>query len=115
MARIVVRGWAAVFRDDEPINDPLVLQSLDGVVYDDECFTDYLVGSSTLSVLLAALEAGGSLQFSYKQGDEWLTAMTEYRSTRPLLQSELRLLLKFTSNQWSRGIGANWTSESADR
>jgi hypothetical protein len=115
MARIVVRGWAAVFQDDEPVTDPAVLRSLDGVVYDDEWFTDYLGASEVQGDLATALESGGSLRFGYKEGDEWLTATTEYRSKRPLVESELRLLLEYTSGQWSGGIGANWTSESADR
>ncbi len=117
MARIVVRGWAAVFLEDEPMTDPAVLRTLDGVVYDDERFTDYLgdfedEGEVTLAT---ALESGGNLRFGYKEGDEWLMAMTEYRSKRPLSESELRRLLEYTSGQWSDGIGANWTCESADR
>ncbi len=115
MARILVRGWAAVFHDDEPVTDPAVLRSLDGLVYDEETFTDFLGVSDSQKVLLRALESGGSLRFRYQEGDEWLTATTEYRSKRPLVESELRQLLKYTSSQWAVGIGANWTSVSADR
>ena len=115
MARIVVRGWAAVFRDDEPVTDPSVLRALDGVVYDDEWFTDYLWCLGGPDRPLDALEFGGCLRFCYTEGDEWLTATTEYRSKRPLAESELRQLLKYTSKQWSGGIGAHWTSVSADR
>ncbi|MGP0068584.1 MAG: hypothetical protein ACLQGP_33915 [Isosphaeraceae bacterium] len=115
MARIVVRGWAAVFQNDEPVTDPAVLRILDGLVYEDEWFTDYLGKSKAQMVLLNALESGGSLRFGYQEGDEWLTATTEYRSKRPLVESELRQLLKYTSNQWASGIGANWTCESANR
>lgn len=119
MAHIVVRGWAAVFLDDEPMTDPAVLRTLDGVVYEDERFTDYLGDlegeAEGEEALATALESGGALRFGYKEGDEWLSAMTEYRSKRPLSDSELRRLLEYTSGQWSDGIGANWTCESADR
>jgi len=40
MSRIVIPGLAAVFRVDEQVKDPILLRSLDGVVYDDERFTD---------------------------------------------------------------------------
>jgi hypothetical protein len=60
-SRIVIRGWAAVYHDDEPVTAPEVLQTLDGLTYDDETFTDFLGGSEEEDVL-AALESGGILR-----------------------------------------------------
>jgi hypothetical protein len=115
MVRFVIQGWAAVYREDEQVTDPAILRSLDGVVYDDERFTDYFGGPTEEDVVAAALEPGGSLQFGYSEGEELLTATTEYRSRRPLSPEELRLLVDYTMGQWSDGIGENWTCESGER
>src|SRR5262249_32182189 len=115
MVRIVIRGSAAVFRDDEPVTDPGILRSLDGLGYDEERFTDYLGGPPEEDPVAAALEPGGSIQFGYLEGEELLTATTEYRSRRALSADELRLLVDYTMGQWSDGIGENWTCESAER
>ena len=115
MARIIIRGSAAVFRDDDDdqVTDPVILRSLDGLVYDEERFTDYLGGPPNEDELAAALEPGGVIRFSYREGDDLLTAVTEYHSRRPLSNTELRLLVEYTMGQWSDGIGENWTCFSA--
>jgi hypothetical protein len=113
-SRIVIRGWAAVFRDDEPVVASEELRTLDGLTYDDERFTDYLGGPEEEDVLAAALESGGILRFGY-DGGELLTATTEYLSRRPLTDAEMQLLVDYTMGQWSDGIGENWTCESARR
>jgi hypothetical protein len=116
MTRIIIRGWAAVFRDDDvQITDPSVLRSLGALMYDDERFTDYLGGPPEEDAVAAALEPGGSIRFGYRDGDELLTATTEYRSMRRLSAREMRLLVDYTMGQWSDGIGENWTRESAER
>ncbi|MFO0847832.1 MAG: hypothetical protein U0871_04615 [Gemmataceae bacterium] len=114
MPRIVIRGQAAVFRDDDPVTDSEVLRALDGLVYDDERFTDYLGGPGE-DELAAALESGGVLLFDYREGDRLLGVRTEYRSRRPLSGAEVRALVEYTMGQWSDGIGENWTCESQDR
>jgi hypothetical protein len=113
-SRVIIQGAAAVFLDDVQVTDPAVLRSLDGLVYDEERFADYL-GRPEEEELAAALEPGGVLQFGYCDGDELLSATTEYRSRRPLSEAELRLLVEYTMGQWSDGIGENWTCESADK
>ncbi len=115
MARIVICGSAAVFREDEQVTDPFVLRSLDGVVYDKERFTDYLGGPPEEDELASALEPGGIIRFAYREGDDLLVATTEYRSRRPLTDTELRLLVAYTMGQWSDGIGENWASISPDK
>lgn len=115
MALIIIRGSAAVFRGDEPVSDPAVLRSLGGVVYDDERFTDYLGGPPGEDAVAAALEPGGAIRFAYHEGDNLLTATTEYYSRRPLTVDELQALVEYTMGQWSDGIGENWACESAER
>lgn len=116
MAQVVVRGLARVFNDDDvQIVDPTVLRSLDGLVYDDEVFTDYLGGSPEEDALSAALNRSGILRFTHEDGNQFLIAATVYEAKRPLTESELQLLVEYTMGQWSDGIGENWASESADR
>lgn len=108
MIRIVIRGAAAVFRDDVQTTDHDILESLDGLVYDGERFTDYFSEFGDEGELAAALEPGGFIRFGYSKGDELLTATTEYKSRRLLTEAELRLLVEYTLGQWSDGIGENW-------
>jgi hypothetical protein len=116
MIRIVITGFAAVFgEDDSSISDPAILKALDGLVYDDERFTDYLDGTSDEVELASALFPGGNIRFSHTEDADLLTATTEYRSHRQLTESELRLLAEYTMGQWSDGIGENWTCESPKR
>jgi hypothetical protein len=115
--RIVIRGSAAVFRDDDDVQvtDTSILRSLDGIVYDEERFTDYIGCSPEEAALAAALEPGGIISFSYQDGQDVLDAVTEYRSRRPLMDGELRLLVLYTMGQWSDGIGENWTCFSPEK
>lgn len=114
MARVVIQGVAAVFRDDTQVTDVAVLQSLDGVLYDEERFTDYIGGPPAENEVAAALEPGGMIRFTYTGGDV-LTATTEYRVRRSLSDAELRLLVEYTMGQWSDGIGENWASLSPEK
>jgi hypothetical protein len=115
MTRIVIRGSAAVFRDDAPVTDPAVLRSLDGLVYDEERFTDYVWGRPGVGELAADLEPGGVIRFGYREGEDVLTATTEYRCRRTLSDAELRLLVDYTMEQWSDGIGENWACGSPEK
>ena len=115
MIRIIIRGLAAVFRSDVPVTEPNVLRTLDGIVYDEERFTDYLGGPSEEDELAAKLEPGGDIRFGYLNGEELLTATTEYRCLKSLTEAELHLLVDYTMGQWSDGIGENWTCCSAEK
>ena len=115
MIRICIRGYAAVFLVDEQVVDPNVLRTLGSVKYDDERFTDYLGGPQEEDALAAVLEPGGIIEFSYCEGDDLLTATTEYQSRRTLTNEELKCLADYTMGQWSDGIGENWACESPDR
>lgn len=118
MIRITIRGYACVCCPGpdgdtwEVVTDPDVLRTLDGLVADDETFTDYLgpAGSHPTPeklALAAALEPGGVITFGHRDGEPLLTATTEYRSPRPLSAAELRALVEYTMGQWSDGIGDN--------
>ena len=113
--RITIRGTAAVFRDDNQVTDPSVLRSLDGLVYDEERFTDYLGGPPAEDELARVLEPGGIISFKYRDGDDVLQATTEYRSRQQLTDAELNLLVSYTMGQWSNGIGENWACISSDK
>jgi hypothetical protein len=115
MPRIVIRGAAAVFHDDHQVSDPRVLQSLHGLVYDEERFTDYIGGPPLEDELAAALVPGGSIIFTHHHGADLLAAVTEYQTRRSLTDTELRLLVDYTMGQWSDGIGENWTCISPEK
>lgn len=115
MPHINLQGRAAVFKDNHRITDPAILRTLASARYDDERFTDYLGGTSEEDALAQALDPGGVLSFAYKEGDDSLTAITQYRARRNLTPAELSLLIEYTMGQWSDGIGENWTCESASR
>jgi hypothetical protein len=115
VARIIIEGLAAVFREEAEVSDPATLWSLDGLAYDDERFTDYLGGPPEEDALAEALDGGGSLRFAYRVGVPALIATTDYHSKRPLCESELQALVAYTMGQWSDGIGENWTCESEER
>ncbi|MDY3558543.1 hypothetical protein R5W23_005663 [Gemmata sp. JC673] len=118
MFRIAIRGYACVCSPgphEDPwqvVTDPDILRTLDGLVADDETFTDYL-GPGGLHPtpeeleLAAVLEPGGGITFGHRPGEPLLTATTEYRSPRPLAPAELRALVEYTMGQWSDGIGDN--------
>lgn len=63
--RIVISGWAAVFEGDRQVTEPDTLRDLDGLVYDDESFTDYLGDTGIEGSLAEALERGGILAFRH--------------------------------------------------
>lgn len=115
MARIIVRGSAAVFRDGKEVSDPAVLRTLAPVIYDDERFTDYLGGTPEEDKLASVLVPGGILRFDYQEGASQLSVETEYQTQRPMTSDEVRLLVEYTLGQWSDGIGENWTCESSHR
>src|SRR4051794_14382017 len=101
--RIVISGWAAVFEGDDRITHPVVLRKLDGLLYDDEAFTDFLGGTEVEDALSASLERGGSLRFTYLRGSALLRLITEYRANRTPTPEELQVLANYTEGQWSDG------------
>src|SRR3954468_24988551 len=96
MTRILIRGSAAVLRGDDPVTDPAVLRPLDGVVYDDERFTDYVWGRPGVGALAADLEPSGVIRFAHRDGDDVLSATTEYLCRRRLTDAEVRMLVDYT-------------------
>lgn len=114
--RVVVQGIAYVFGDDDQIvENPAILNSYRGFVYNDERFTDYLGGPANEDALAALLSPGGYLRFEYDGKSPFLTAITEYQATRALEDAELDLLVDYTSGQWSDGIGENLATQSGLR
>lgn len=72
---VIVKGIACVFGDaDQMIEDPAILSSHDGLVYNDERFTDYLGGLENEDALAALLIPGGYLRFEYDGHSQFLTA-----------------------------------------
>jgi hypothetical protein len=113
--QIFIRGWAAVFQNEDQIIEPEVLRTLDGLTYEDEKFTDFIGGTEEEDNLVAVLESGGFLRFGYTPGSGLLDAITDYETRRRLSEAELRWLVDYTMGQWSDGIGENWEAISPER
>jgi hypothetical protein len=97
------------------ITDLAVLKSLDGLLYDDEKFTDHLGGPARENALVSLLEEGGILQFQCDLDSGQLRVITEYRASRRLKKKELAALVDYTIGQWSDGIGESFHDESIER
>jgi hypothetical protein len=113
---IRVSAPAAVFDfEGEPATSAEVRRRLDGVVYDDEAFTDYLGGPPDETAVALLLEHGGCLSFRFDESLNRLVGTTEYRAARRLDDQELKVLVEYTLGQWSDGIGENLVGESFGR
>ena len=100
-----------VDENGDPVTSVDVLRSLDGAKCL-EAFTDYLGGGRKEATAVALLiEPGGYLQFVFDNVGNSLKAVTEYRAARRLGDSELQVLIGYTSGQWSDGIGENFTGD----
>ena len=96
--------------DDTPVmEDPNVLQTLDGIE-SDEVFSEFMSdgGDSTLA---DAGVTGGQLRFKYDSKSKRLYGFTQYSVPRKLTESEVALLKEYTIGQWSDGIGSNFFQE----
>lgn len=113
--RVAISGRVFVLGADGETTDPAVLRRFDGIVYEDEAFTEYLGGPEEENILLAALQPGGYLRLVYKPALNQLWGLTEYTLTRPLSARERDLLVAYTIGQWSDGIGENFHSRSQER
>ena len=115
MPQVAIRGFAAVFRDDQQVTDPATLKRLVPLSYDDELFSDYLADANLDKSLVEAIAPSGKLRFDYDGESTALRVSTEYETRRPLTPQEIQALVEYTKGQWSDGIGENWVSDSIDR
>jgi hypothetical protein len=108
--RIMVTGVAAVGDlDRQPITDPETLRALDGIEYGGDEFTEYLGGPDKQS-LVEALNPSGDIALKYDESKNLLLYVTEYSAKRKLNRAELDRLLKYTTGQWSDGIGSGFNT-----
>jgi hypothetical protein len=92
------------------VEDVAVLRSLDGLLYDEEIFSDH-IGDGELEAIANIGISGGSLAFVFDAKSKQLLATTQYSLTRPLKPREVELLKSYTVGQWSDGIGSNFFQE----
>jgi hypothetical protein len=94
------------------ISDKGILESLNGLRYEDEKFSDYLYdGEETES--FAEHVSGGILSFSYDTSSSSLVGSIEYQLSRSLSADEVDALENYTIEQLSDGIGSNFSQERA--
>lgn len=92
------------------VTDSEVLKSLNGLRYDDEMFSDYLADDEAFSEI-ADIVSGGILLFEYDQPSGSLVGSIGYDLTRDLSEEELEMLVEYTIDQLSDGIGSNFSQE----
>lgn len=121
MASISFSAYAGVFDfkrvDPETgeegvfVEDAAVLKTLDGLSYDEEAFSDYLLDGENAGELEDAGISGGSLAFNFDSASGRLIGRTEYQLERALNPDQIALLKDYTIGQWSDGIGSNFFQE----
>ncbi|MEC8523959.1 MAG: hypothetical protein VXZ24_06950 [Pseudomonadota bacterium] len=94
------------------ISDKTTLESLNGLSYKDEEFSDYLYDREETEVF-AEYVSGGILSFSYEPTSRSLTGSIEYQISRPLSADEVEALEEYTIEQLTDGIGSNFSQERA--
>jgi len=96
---------------DAVVSDSNHLAALDGLIYEDECFSDYLCDDPTTKQLPNRGVSGGYLSFRFDAADGELWAETAYDLREPLSETEVTSLRDYTLGQWSDGIGENFCPE----
>ncbi len=94
------------------ISDKEILESLNGLCYEDEKFSDYLYdGEETEG--FAEHVSGGILSFSYDTSSSSLIGYIEYQLSKSLSADEVEALEEYTIEQLTDGIGSNFSQERA--
>lgn len=92
------------------ISDKTILESLNGLSYEDEEFSDYLYdGEETEG--FAEHVSGGILSFSYETSTSSLIGSIEYQLSKSLSAEEIEALEEYTIEQLTDGIGSNFSQE----
>ncbi|WP_445363335.1 hypothetical protein ACJJIQ_00365 [Microbulbifer sp. ANSA003] len=96
------------------ISDKATLESLNGMSYEDEEFSDYLYDREETKSF-AEYVSGGILSFSYDTSSSSLIGSIEYLLSRPLSADEVEALEEYTIEQLTDGICSNFSQERALR
>jgi hypothetical protein len=111
---IFIKGRAKAFDANGPVVDPDRLKQLNGVTYEQGCFTEFLADGGDYAVSKKIRRDGG-MYFGYKSPDNTLSVTTTYWSKKSLTEKELHSLAQYTMFQWSDGIGEGFETESPNR
>lgn len=90
------------------VEDVDTLRSLDGLLYDEEIFSDYISDDGELEAIANIGISGGLLTFVFDAKSKRLLATTQYTLMSPLEPLQIELLKSYTVGQWSDGIGSNF-------
>ncbi|MCE2597404.1 hypothetical protein K6Y31_21785 [Motilimonas cestriensis] len=94
------------------ISDKTTLESLNGLSYQDEEFSDYLYDREETEGF-AEYVSGGILSFTYDSSSGALIGSIEYQLSRHLSADEVEALEEYTIEQLTDGIGSNFSQERA--
>jgi len=101
--------------DNRPVTDRARVAALDGLCYNEECFSDYLMDDKETKDLAARGVSGGYLRFRFDATTDQLWAETVYDLCETLRDQEIKSLLDYTRGQWSDGIGENFVPEYGEK
>ncbi|MCG8053265.1 MAG: hypothetical protein JAZ15_18875 [Candidatus Thiodiazotropha endolucinida] len=94
------------------VTDKVILESLSGLKYEDEEFSDYLFDGEETE-RFAEQVSGGILSFEYDASSGSLIGSIEYQLSRSLSEDEVEALEEYTIEQLTDGIGSNFSQERA--
>jgi hypothetical protein len=96
--------------DEERIRSKSRLEKLAGIEYKEDDFTNYMPAE-----LRDLVERGGYISIVKHARDGKLRCVTEYRTVRSPTEAELNALVKYTTGQWSDGIGSSFHDWSLEK
>jgi hypothetical protein len=101
--KIIVSGQAAACHDQtgELITEPALLQSLNGLRYDEDVCANYLDHELLNDISIV----GGAIQMAFDPQRGELRTVSEYWSPVALKPDQLQALVDQTYGQWCDGIG----------
>lgn len=112
--KYIIKGEAEVYKNsgEDNVVDILIkgsdLQQFDGQS-DQSIFSDYFHDKEKF-----LLVSGGYLDFEYDKETKKLYAVTTYDAVRKLDEKEEKMLLDYTTGQWSDGIGESFEQNPVD-
>lgn len=102
MFQIVISGPASAVREatDEELSADELLE-VSGARYDEEELSDHIDKPRLAKLGIT----GGTLRVVYDEDRDELRVISEYAAENELSETELDLLVDFTTAQWSDGLG----------
>ena len=115
--KIIISDRAEVYDERAHALDtnPETLRKLSGLACTEGEMSEFIGDGSDEGLIADIGIAGGTLTFTYVPETNELRVVTEYEAPRKLTKKELDVLVKYTTGQWSDGMGENFTNDYAEK